>query len=155
MVWFIMPIVLGEGTIPISAPTGVPALGDTCFWGGRSRSCCSTILAARSATYRNNYVLTSLHIKELLHPITSSPLTFILCFLGSLEVPPLGAHQSTQFPKGEIWVSSLDDCPHFTAEQDVATHVDLPLGPFLLWQALHFRCGLHEKKKKLTRLVKN
>lgn len=48
MVWFIIPIVLGEGTTPISAPTGVPALGDACFWGGLSLSCCSTILAARS-----------------------------------------------------------------------------------------------------------
>lgn len=53
MVWFIIPIVLGEGTTPISAPTGVPALGEACFWGGLSRSCCSTILAARSETSKD------------------------------------------------------------------------------------------------------
>lgn len=59
-------------------------------------------------------------------------LTFILCFLGSLKVPPLCAHQSTQLPEGEVRVSSLDHRSHFTAEQDVAAHVHLPLGPLLL-----------------------
>lgn len=55
MVWFIIPIVLGEGTTPISAPTGVPALGEPCLKNGLSRSCCSTILAARSETHRNRF----------------------------------------------------------------------------------------------------
>lgn len=31
MVWLIIPIVLGEGTTPISDPRGVPALGDPCL----------------------------------------------------------------------------------------------------------------------------
>ncbi|KAG7244660.1 hypothetical protein INR49_029679 [Caranx melampygus] len=48
---------------------------------------------------------------------------------GEEAVPPLGANESTQLPKGEVWVSSFDDCSHFTAEQDVAAHVDLSLGP--------------------------
>lgn len=72
-------------------------------------------------------------------------LTFIVSFLGGLKVPPLGAHQATQLPEGEVWVSSFDDGPHLTAEQDVATHVDLPLGPFLLRHALYLRSGLQWK----------
>lgn len=59
-------------------------------------------------------------------------LTFILCFLGSLKVPPLCAHQSTQLTKGEVRVSSFNHRSHFTAEQDVAAHVHLPFGPLFL-----------------------
>lgn len=58
--------------------------------------------------------------------------TFILSFLSGLKVPPLSAHQSTEFSKGEVRVLGLDDGSHFTAEEDVATHVDLPLRPLLL-----------------------
>lgn len=42
-----------------------------------------------------------------------------------------------EFPEGEVWVLGLDDRSHLTAEQDVATHVDLPLGALLLGHPLH------------------
>lgn len=58
--------------------------------------------------------------------------TFVLSFFSGLKVPPLCAHQSTEFSKGEVRVLGLDDGSHFTAEEDVATHVDLPLRPLLL-----------------------
>lgn len=134
MVWFIIPIVLGEGTTPISAPTGVPALGDACFWGGLSRSCCSTILAARSGREKSLRSKLQFASANALHQRVHErlPLTFVLRFLGSLEVPPLCAHEPTQLTEGVVWVSGFDYCSHFTAEQDVATHVHLPLGPFLL-----------------------
>lgn len=77
MVWFIIPIVLGEGTTPISAPTGVPALGDACFWDGRSLSCCSTILAARSVR-RSLCYLEFREVKygsQQLWPINCTPLS--------------------------------------------------------------------------------
>lgn len=35
--------------------------------------------------------------------------TFILYFLGSLQVPPLGAHQTAELPEGEVRVAGLDD----------------------------------------------
>lgn len=54
-------------------------------------------------------------------------LTFVLCFLGTLQVPPLCANKAAKLPKGEVWVLGFDDRPHLTAEQNVATHVDLPL----------------------------
>lgn len=133
MVWFIIPIVLGEGTTPISAPKGVPALGDACFWDGLSLSCCSTILAARSE--RDKSFLNYHSLQKSVHPRIQELilLTFILRFLGSLKVPPLCTYEPTQLPEGEVWVSSFDHCSHFTAEQDIATHVHLPLGPFFLW----------------------
>jgi len=72
-------------------------------------------------------------------------LTFVLGLLGALQVPPLGAHQAAQLPEGEVRVSGLDDGPHLAAEQDVAAHVDLPLGALLLGQALDgLRRGLED-----------
>lgn len=42
---------------------------------------------------------------------------------------------------------SLDDRSHLAAEQDVAAHVDLPLGALLLGKALDgFGCGLESKQ---------
>lgn len=70
-------------------------------------------------------------------------LTFILCFPGALQVPPLSADQAAQLPEGEVWVLGFDDGSHLTAEQDVAAHVDLTLGAFLLRQTFYgFWCGL-------------
>lgn len=75
--------------------------------------------------------------------IKQVPPTFIICFPGTLEVPPLCADEAAKLPEGEVWVPGFDDRPHLTAEQDVATHVDLPLGALLLWKALYgFWCGL-------------
>lgn len=54
-------------------------------------------------------------------------LAFILRFLVSLQIPPLGANETAELPEGEVGVPSLDDGPHLAAEQDVSTHVDLPL----------------------------
>lgn len=59
-------------------------------------------------------------------------LTFVLCFPGALEVPPLCAHQAAQLAEGEVRVLGFDDCSHLAAEQDVAAHVDLPLRALLL-----------------------
>lgn len=53
--------------------------------------------------------------------------TFIFCFPGALEVPPLRANEAAQLPKGKVGVLGFDDCSHLAAEQDVAAHVDLPL----------------------------
>ena len=47
-----------------------------------------------------------------------------------------GAHQPAQLPEGEVGVPGLDDGPHLAAEQDVAAHVDLPLGALLLREPL-------------------
>lgn len=46
MLWLSIPMGVGGGTTPMSAPTGVPALGEFCA--ALSRSCCSATLAARS-----------------------------------------------------------------------------------------------------------
>lgn len=54
-------------------------------------------------------------------------LTFILCFLGALQVPPLCTDEAAQLSKGEVGVLGFDDRSHLAAEQDVATHVDFPL----------------------------
>lgn len=73
--------------------------------------------------------------------------TFVLRFLSGLEVPPLCAHQSTEFSKREVRVLGLDDSSHFTAEEDVPAHVDLPLCPLLLRQTLNgLWCGLWENE---------
>lgn len=114
MVWFIMPIVLGEGTTPISDPKGVPDLGDACFRAGLSRSCCSTILAARSVIKRKRSRLDR-NSGSGVYAI-SCGFTFIVCFLEGFEVPPFGSHQTTQFTERKVRVSSFDDCPHLTAE---------------------------------------
>lgn len=69
-------------------------------------------------------------------------LTFIFCLLSSFQIPPFGAHESAQLSEGEIRVSGFNKRPHLTAKQDVATHVDLTLGAFLLRHALYLWCGL-------------
>ena len=79
-------------------------------------------------------------------------LTLIFGLLGALQVPPLGAHQPAQLPEGEVGVPGLDDGPHLAAEQDVAAHVDLPLGALLLGHALYLRSGLLCKTKQSTQL---
>lgn len=66
------------------------------------------------------YINSVLNIKKFI-------LTFILYFSGTLQVPPLCTNKTAQLPKGEIWMLGFDDCSHFTAEQNVTTHVDLPL----------------------------
>lgn len=79
----------------------------------------------------------------LVYSAEVSFLTFILCFLGRLQISPLRAHKTAELAEREIRVLGLDHCPHLAAEQDVAAHVDLPLRALLLRQALKgFWCGL-------------
>lgn len=74
--------------------------------------------------------------------------TFILSFLGRLQISPLGAHEAAELAEREVRVLGLDDRPHLAAEQDVAAHVDLPLRALLLRQALKgFWCGLQDEKR--------
>lgn len=149
MLGFSIPMGIGGGTTPISAPTGVPALGDVWCW-ALSRSCCSATLAARSAKqWRQAHGLnfTWLTTGWRLGSKQWILFTFIFCFLGTLQVSPLSANEAAQLPEGEVRVLGFDDRSHLTAEQDVAAHVDLPLRALLLWKALHgFLCGLQANK---------
>lgn len=61
--------------------------------------------------------------------------TFIFCFLGCLKVSPLCPHQSAELPERVVWVLGFNHSSHFTAEQNVATHVDFPFRTFLLCTA--------------------
>lgn len=151
MLWLSIPMGVGGGTTPMSAPTGVPALGEFCV--ALSRSCCSATLAARSESTtkdKNNLMfhgepgdIVSLYQISFVKNSKLWLFTFILSFLSGLKVPPLCAHQSAEFSKGEVRVLGLDDSSHFTAEENVPTHVDLPLCSLLLRQTLdRLWCGL-------------
>lgn len=75
--------------------------------------------------------------------ISNAVFTFILSFLGRLQISPLGAHETAELAEREVRMLGLDHRPHLAAEQDVAAHVDLPLRSLLLRQALKgFWCGL-------------
>lgn len=69
--------------------------------------------------------------------LSEALLTFVFCLLRAFQVSPLCANEAAQLPKREVRVLGFDDCSHLAAEQDVATHVDLPLCTLLLRKALY------------------